>query len=185
MTVLEHDWFPGTVPHNVRIDPDGWFHSTFAFRHFRSRRPDAVAIGPNCGIYIGTLFDLGPHGEVSIGRTSTLTGPIFVTDHRIEIGDRALISAGVVLADEPVAVPFPDDDGEDDGVDDTIDGPRPVVISMGDDCWIGTGATLLAGAHLGDGVIVGAGTVVDFTVPAGCVVAGNPGRIIRRPASAP
>ncbi len=181
MTVLDHDWFPGEVPPNVSIGPGGWFHSTFAFRHHRSRRPRSVDIGPDCGIYIGTLFDLGPRGEVAIGPSSTLTGPIFCTDNRIECGARSLISSMVVLADEPCAAPSPPGDVPVDDVPDDHDEPRPVVIRLGDDCWIGTGATLLAGADLGDGVIVGARSVVDFAVPAGSVVAGNPARIVRGP----
>ncbi|HEU5085524.1 MAG TPA: DapH/DapD/GlmU-related protein [Acidimicrobiales bacterium] len=173
MTTLEHDWFPGTVPDNVEIGPDGWFHSTFAFRHYRSRRPRGLVIGANCGIYIGTLFDLGPDGEVEIGPTSTCTGPIFATNNRIELGERCLVSALVVLADEPCATPPVADEPTAPPSE-----PRPVVISMGDDCWVGMGATLLAGAHLGAGVIVGAGTVVDFAVPDGAVVVGNPARIL-------
>jgi acetyltransferase-like isoleucine patch superfamily enzyme len=46
---------------------------------------------------------------------------------------------------------------------------------------------LLPGARLGDGVIVGAGAVVDFEVPPYAVVAGNPARIVSwaRPTPAP
>jgi acetyltransferase-like isoleucine patch superfamily enzyme len=38
--------------------------------------------------------------------------------------------------------------------------------------------TLLRGARIGPGAVVGAGAVVDFQVPAGAVVAGNPARIV-------
>jgi carbonic anhydrase/acetyltransferase-like protein (isoleucine patch superfamily) len=46
--------------------------------------------------------------------------------------------------------------------------------------WIGLGATILPGARIGDGVIVGAGAVVRGTVPPYAVVAGNPGRVVRQ-----
>jgi serine acetyltransferase len=39
---------------------------------------------------------------------------------------------------------------------------------------------LLAPARIGSDAIVGAAAVVDFDVPPGCVVAGNPARIVRR-----
>jgi virginiamycin A acetyltransferase len=55
---------------------------------------------------------------------------------------------------------------------------RDTVI--GHDVWIGTGATILPGARLGHGVIVGAGAVVGGTVPDYAVVAGNPGRVVKR-----
>ena len=37
---------------------------------------------------------------------------------------------------------------------------------------------LLAGARIGDDSVVGAGAVVDFEVPPGVVVAGNPARVV-------
>ena len=51
---------------------------------------------------------------------------------------------------------------------------------VGNDVWIGTGAMILPGAQIGNGVIVGAGAVVSGTVPPYSVVAGNPGRVLRR-----
>lgn len=56
-------------------------------------------------------------------------------------------------------------------------GPDTVV---GHDVWIGQGARILPGAQIGCGVIVGAGAVVGGQVPDYAIVAGNPGRIIRR-----
>lgn len=50
---------------------------------------------------------------------------------------------------------------------------------VGHDCWIGRGATLLLGAELGCGVIVGAKAVVRGKVPDYAIVAGNPAKIVR------
>ena len=55
---------------------------------------------------------------------------------------------------------------------------RDTVI--GYDVWIGGGAVILPGARIGSGVIIGAGAVVGGEVPDYAVIAGNPGRVIRR-----
>jgi maltose O-acetyltransferase len=46
--------------------------------------------------------------------------------------------------------------------------------------WIGGGAIILPGVTIGDGCIIGAGSVVLRNVPAGSLAAGNPARLIRR-----
>lgn len=50
---------------------------------------------------------------------------------------------------------------------------------IGNDVWIGTRTMLIGGIHVGDGAIIGAGSIVTKDVPPYAVVAGNPARIIR------
>ncbi|AWV98047.1 serine O-acetyltransferase [Arcticibacterium luteifluviistationis] len=51
-------------------------------------------------------------------------------------------------------------------------------ISIGDNCYISTGATLLTPLNIGDNVIIGAGAVVTKDIPDNCTVAGIPAKII-------
>lgn len=52
-------------------------------------------------------------------------------------------------------------------------------ITIGDDVWFGGDVVVLPGVSIGAGSIIGAGSVVTRDVPAGCIAAGNPCRVIR------
>jgi galactoside O-acetyltransferase len=54
---------------------------------------------------------------------------------------------------------------------------KPVKIE--DKVWIGFNSIILKGVTVGEGAIVGAGSVVTKDVPPYTIVAGNPARIIR------
>lgn len=47
-------------------------------------------------------------------------------------------------------------------------------IFIGDNCYIGTGATILGPVKIGNNVVIAAGSVVIHDVPDNCMVAGNP-----------
>jgi maltose O-acetyltransferase len=53
------------------------------------------------------------------------------------------------------------------------------AVSIGDDCWIGGGAIILAGVTIGKGSVIGAGSMVNKDIPEGVVAAGNPCRVIK------
>jgi putative colanic acid biosynthesis acetyltransferase WcaF len=53
-------------------------------------------------------------------------------------------------------------------------------IRLGDRAWVAARVIVLPGVSLGDAAVAGAGSVVTRDVPAGCTVAGNPARIVRK-----
>jgi maltose O-acetyltransferase len=55
------------------------------------------------------------------------------------------------------------------------DGP----MEIGRNCWIGMGSCLLPGVSIGEGCIVGAGSVVVRSLPPFSVAVGNPAKVIR------
>jgi len=54
---------------------------------------------------------------------------------------------------------------------------REILIE--DDVWIGHGAIILKGVHVGHGSMIGAGSVVSKDVPPFAIVAGSPARVLR------
>ena len=52
-------------------------------------------------------------------------------------------------------------------------------MKIGNKVWIATNALILPGVNVGDGAIVAAGAVVTKDVPAKCMVAGVPARVVK------
>jgi acetyltransferase-like isoleucine patch superfamily enzyme len=167
---LPHDWYAAPVPDNVELGERCWIYSSYAFLHYRSRQAVGVRIGHDTGVYVGTMFEVGRTGSVQIGDLSTLVGPIINTHGTVTIGSYVFIAHEVVIADHFAAVPPADDRDE----------PGAASIAIADNTWIGARAVLLSGAKIGEGSIVGAGSVIDFEVEPFSVVAGNPASVVRR-----
>ncbi len=53
-------------------------------------------------------------------------------------------------------------------------------IVVGNNVWIGAGASIMPGVHIGDNAVIAGGAVVTKDIPANTVAGGNPARVIRR-----
>ena len=122
--------------------------------------------------------------EVQIGSRSHLGGGTLVDAAcRIEIGDDVLIGFEVLIMDhDSHSMHF---ERRRDDVRDWMRGEKnwtSVVrqpVRIHDKAWIGARAIVLKGVTIGEGAIVGAGSVVTGDVPPWTLAAGNPARIIR------
>jgi galactoside O-acetyltransferase len=52
-------------------------------------------------------------------------------------------------------------------------------IHIGRNCWLGAGVVVLPGITIGDGSVIGAGSIVTKDIPSGVVAVGNPCRVLR------
>lgn len=53
-------------------------------------------------------------------------------------------------------------------------------VTIGDNCWIGGNVVICPGVHIGDNVVIGAGSVVTKDIPDWSLAAGNPCKVLRR-----
>lgn len=52
-------------------------------------------------------------------------------------------------------------------------------VSIGRNCWLGSGVIVLPGVTIGDNTVIGAGSVVTKDIPANVVAFGNPCQVVR------
>jgi acetyltransferase-like isoleucine patch superfamily enzyme len=56
---------------------------------------------------------------------------------------------------------------------------RHVDTWIGSTCFIGARSLILPGVRIGDGCVIGAGSVVTSDIPPNCLAVGNPARVVR------
>lgn len=114
-----------------------------------------------CGYKVGK--------KVYIGSRFMLAAMNSETGDSLEIEDRVAIGPGVILVLS-----------SDANYSRLVEKIPPVRgrIHLKKDCWLGAGAIVLPNVTIGEGAIVGAGSVVTRNVPDNTVVAGVPAREI-------
>jgi maltose O-acetyltransferase len=145
---------------------------TFAERRVLMNRmghcePD-VALGPD--------WDIRGEENIFIGK-DVYVGPrvLMIADKEAEIhiGDKVMLGPGVKLIASDHRFDDPSRPIKDSGYGVLAD------IQIGSDVWIGSAAIVLKGVHIGDGSVIGAGSVVTHSVGTCEIWAGNPARKIK------
>lgn len=92
-----------------------------------------------------------------------------VCHESIEIGEHCLFGPKVCIYDH-------DHKFDKDGIQ---NGYKTAPIIIGERCWIGANAVILRGTTIGEGSIIGAGTIVKGNIPPHTLVTNNRGLNIR------
>lgn len=139
-------------------------------------------------IYIGD--DVRIWGKVDIFSGRTFDDPKLILRNRISIGHGSNfhVNKEVLIEDDVFiagGVSIRDTDAHPRNVTDRIAGlpPGPEEIRPIRICknvWIGNHSCILKGVTIGEGAIVGAGSVVMTDVPAHSVAMGNPARVVMK-----
>jgi acetyltransferase-like isoleucine patch superfamily enzyme len=110
---------------------------------------------------------------LEIGEDCGFTGTTLVAADRITIGDRVLVGGNASIVDFDFHPLTPEERAEN------INAGAAAPIVIEDDVFVGMDALVLKGVTIGEGAVVGAGSVVTQDVPRRTVVAGNPARVVR------
>jgi acetyltransferase-like isoleucine patch superfamily enzyme len=123
-------------------------------------------------------FGIGKGASIHMGCTVTgrsLTigeGSVINRDCRLDGRGGLTIGSNTSISPECCLLTLTHD------VHDAAFAARARRVDIGDRVWIGTRAIVLPGVRIGDGAVVGAGSVVTRDVEAYTIVAGNPARPI-------
>ena len=154
--------------------------ATYAYNHILSNCPSRTVrqallrcwlrqVGSGTGVQMGCTFlsrnvRLGPRNVINFGCLFDGRGYEIVTGSDVSIGPAATI---LTLSHDPRSAVFAGSGGP---------------VRIGDRAWICYGALILPDVTIGEGAVVGAGSIVTRSVPAYAMVAGNPAkRIGERP----
>ena len=151
-----------------------------------------VAIGPNVklgqgvklakfinlyGCEIGAETKIGAFVEIQknavVGKRCKISSHTFICEG-VTIEDNVFVGHGVMFINDT----YPRATAPDGNLQTEADWKvEHTVIKRG--ASIGSGATILCNTTVGENAIVGAGSVVTKDVPANCIVAGNPAKVLR------
>jgi len=149
-----------------------------------------IEIGENSQISGNFIFEI-EQGKITIGSRTFIGGGMFICIDEIQIGNDVMFSWGCTVADNNSHSHIWSERKNDvldwkKGLDENKIGfykdwsnVKKGKVTIKDKAWIGFNCIILKGVTVGEGAIIGAGSVVTKDVPDWTIVAGNPAKIIR------
>ena len=124
------------------------------FPHLRMETQDGGTIHIQDDVVISQNVHITSAGNLEIGKSTLILGNVFITniDHDYKEINKHVVNQKIIVKD----------------------------TKIGDFCFIGMGAAIMAGTILGKQCIVGANSVVSGTFPDYCVIVGAPARIVKK-----
>ena len=160
------------IDENVEVHPSAYIRQSKLYGNIK------VAEGVK-------LYKVEISGNVEIGRYTSLWGPgIFVLSgiNSIKIGNFCSIARNLTIQEfyhdhKKLTTYFIGRNIFGNNIKSEIISKGSVEI--GHDVWIGVNTTIMSGVKVGNGAVIGAGSIVTKNIPAFAIVGGNPAKIIK------
>jgi len=134
----------------------------------------SLYIGRHCyigaGVEIGGGGCNGPNAHVSIGERSLIAERSFINcAESVTIGEHVAFGYETQVWTHGVWQPVANGFGK----------MKQEPVKIGNEVWLPSRCQVMAGVEIGDNVVVGMGSLVNKSLPAGCVAVGRPAKIIK------
>lgn len=158
----------------VNVGHDVRFNGYINIERFKH---SIITIGDNCVFNSKTCFNARgiahhciistatDYAKIEIGNNCGFSGTSIVANNYVKIGNNVTVGADSCIGDRD----------DHNNLTKTLD--KPVEIK--DNVFIGMHCLILKGVTIGENSIIGAGSVVTKDIPANCVAAGVPCKVIR------
>ena len=137
-----------------------------------SRGKGEIKIGSQSEFSRGTIMK-SYGGKISIGSNVFFGEYVCLYGHgNINIGSSTLIAMHTSIVSSNHTVPKKS----------KLIRQQPDIlleVNIGKDVWIGANCVILGGVTIGDGAVIGAGSVVTKSIPKYAIAVGNPAKVIR------
>lgn len=112
------------------------------------------------------------NSKIVIGENTTIGNFTFIyASEEIIIGDNCMIAPFVYIVDSK--------HGIDIGSNMNSQSNKTKPIKIGMDVWIGANSVILPGVQIGDGAVIGSGSIVTKSIKPYTIVGGNPAKFIK------
>jgi acetyltransferase-like isoleucine patch superfamily enzyme len=141
---------------------------------YQSKGSGAVSIGDRTHLHRDTIVETGFGGNLNIKDDTHIQPRCQFSAYLGSI----IIGSGVQIAPACAFYPYNHSFDSDRQIkDQSLQTKGDIIVD--DNVWLGFGVIVLDGVNIGEGSVIGAGSVVNQNIPKGAVAAGVPARILK------